>query len=44
MKKTRVAALLRETKVELIAGEALLAQKKSANEIFLLCVISCGGH
>jgi hypothetical protein len=32
MKKTRVEALLRETKVELVAGEALLAQKKRAKK------------
>ena len=32
MKKIPVAALLRETEVELVAGEALLAQKETAEK------------
>ena len=32
MKKRRVEALLRETDVDLVAGEALLAQKKTAEK------------
>ena len=32
MKKRPVEALLRETEIELVAGEALLAQKKTAEK------------